>query len=102
MVLWLQSEVIAMATDLAEFVGAAVGLNLIFGLPLLLAGLITAAVAFVILALQQRGYRQFELAVIALLALIGLGFLYLFFAVGGQHYDSSPAAWCRIWAVATR
>jgi manganese transport protein len=86
MLLWLQAEVIAMATDLAEFVGAAVGLNLIFGIPLFMAGLITAVVAFVILALQQRGYRRFELAVIALLALIGLGFLYLFFAAGGQHY----------------
>lgn len=84
--LWLQAEVIAMATDLAEFVGAAVGINLIFGIPLLAAGLITAAVAFVILGLQQRGHRRFELAIIALLALVGLGFLYLFFAAGGQDY----------------
>jgi len=84
--LWLQAEVVAMATDLAEFVGAAIGLNLVFGIPLLAAGLITAAVAFAILALQQRGYRRFELAVIALLALVGLGFLYLFFAAGGQDY----------------
>jgi manganese transport protein len=64
--LWLQAEVVAMATDLAEFVGAAIGLNLVFGIPLFAAGLITAAVAFAILALQQRGYRRFELAVIAL------------------------------------
>ena len=85
-VLWLQAEVVAMATDLAEFVGAAVGINLIFGVPLLLAGLITAVVAFVILGLQQRGYRRFELAVIALLALVGAGFLYLFAVAGGQHY----------------
>jgi manganese transport protein len=84
--LWLQAEVVAMATDLAEFVGAAIGLNLVFGIPLFAAGLITAAVAFAILALQQRGYRRFELAVIALLALVGLGFLYLFFAAGGQDY----------------
>ena len=84
--LWLQAEVVAMATDLAEFVGAAIGLNLVFGIPLFAAGLITAAVAFAILVLQQRGYRRFELAVIALLALVGLGFLYLFFAAGGQDY----------------
>ncbi|HEY6495968.1 MAG TPA: Nramp family divalent metal transporter [Trebonia sp.] len=84
--LWLQAEVVAMATDLAEFVGAAIGLNLVFGVPLFLAGLITAAVAFAVLGLQQRGYRRFELAVIALLALVGLGFLYLFFAAGGQDY----------------
>src|SRR5258707_8756267 len=57
--LWLQAELIAMATDLAEFVGAAIGLNLLFGVPLLAAGLITAVGAFAILALEQRGYRKF-------------------------------------------
>lgn len=86
--LWLQAEVVAMATDLAEFVGAALGLHLIFGVPLFEAGLITAVVAFGILALEQRGYRKFELAIIALLALVGLGFLYVFFAVGGQDYGA--------------
>jgi manganese transport protein len=80
-VLWVQGEVVAMATDLAEFVGAAVGLNLVF----------TAVVAFVILGLEQRGHRRFELAVIALLALVGTGFLYLFFAVGGQDYGQLGA-----------
>jgi len=84
--LWLQAEIVAMATDLAEFVGAAVGINLIFGMPLLPAGLITAVVAFVVLGLQQRGYRRFELAVVALLGLVGAGFIYLFFTAGGQHY----------------
>jgi manganese transport protein len=63
-----------------------VGINLIFGIPLFAAGLLTAAVAFTVLALRRRGYRPFELAVIALLALVGLGFLYLFFTVGGRHY----------------
>src|SRR5207247_3884532 len=53
--LWIQAEVVAMATDLAEFVGAAVGLNLLFGLPLLVAGVITGIAAFLILALQARG-----------------------------------------------
>ncbi|MGH3223419.1 MAG: Nramp family divalent metal transporter [Streptosporangiaceae bacterium] len=91
MMLWLQAEVIAMATDLAEFVGAAVGINLLFGVPLFPAGLITAVVAFVILALEQRGYRRFELAIIALLALVGAGFVYLFFAAGGQHYGQLAA-----------
>jgi len=90
-VLWLQAEVIAIATDLAEFVGAAVGINLLFGVPLFPAGLITAVVAFVILGLEQRGYRRFELAIIALLALVGLGFLYLFFAAGGQRYGQLAA-----------
>jgi len=86
--LWVQAELIAMATDLAEFVGAAVGLNLLFGVPLLPAGLITAGVAFVILALEQRGYRRFELAVIALLALVFLGFIYDLVLVGA----SAPSA----------
>ena len=70
-ILWLQAEVVAMATDLAEFVGAAVGINLLFGVPLFPAGLITAVVAFVILGLEQRGYRRFELAIVALLGLVG-------------------------------
>src|SRR3954471_193662 len=56
--LWVQAELIAMATDLAEFVGAAVGLYLLFGIPLRVSGLITAVVAFGILSLQQRGYRR--------------------------------------------
>src|SRR5262245_9118470 len=58
--LWVQAELVAMATDLAEFVGAAIGLNLVFGVPLPAAGAITAVVAFGILALDQRGYRRFE------------------------------------------
>ncbi|MEA2195220.1 MAG: manganese transport protein [Solirubrobacteraceae bacterium] len=82
--LWVQAEIVAIATDLAEFVGAAIGLHLLFGVGLFPAGLITAAVAFAILALEQRGYRRFELAIIGLLGLVGLGFLYDFFAVGGH------------------
>ncbi len=74
--LWVQAELVAMATDVAEFVGAAIGLNLLFRTPLLIAGLITAAVAFGILALEQRGYRRFELAIIGLLGIVLLGFAY--------------------------
>jgi len=85
--LWVQAELVAMATDLAEFVGAAIGLNLLFGLPLLAAGLITAVVAFGILAMQQRGYRRFELAIAALLGLVFLGFAYDLATVG-----ASPSA----------
>jgi manganese transport protein len=79
--LWVQAELVAMATDLAEFVGAAIGLNLLFGLPLPAAGVITAVVAFGILALDQRGYRRFELAIAALLGLVLLGFAYDLVAV---------------------
>src|SRR5215210_2402828 len=53
--LWVQAEVIAMATDLAEFIGAALALNLLFGIPLFPAGLLTAVGAFGILELQRRG-----------------------------------------------
>jgi len=80
--LWLQAEVVAIATDLAEFVGAAIALHLLFGVPLFAAGLITAVVAFGILALQTRGYRRFELAIAAMLGLVLLGFLYDFLQVG--------------------
>jgi manganese transport protein len=74
--LWLQAEAIAIATDLAEFVGAAIALNLLFGVPPFVAGLMTAAVAFGILGLQTRGYRRFELAIAALLGIVFLGFMY--------------------------
>ncbi len=82
--LWVQAELIAMATDLAEFIGAAVGLNLLFGVPLFPAGVITAIVAFVILALQQRGHRRFELAIVGLLAIVLLGFAYDLVMVGAD------------------
>jgi manganese transport protein len=74
--LWIQAEAIAIATDLAEFVGAAIALNLLFGVPPFASGLITAAVAFAILALQARGYRKFELAIAGFLGIVCLGFLY--------------------------
>jgi manganese transport protein len=82
--LWVQAELIAMATDLAEFVGAAIGLNLLFHVPLLAAGLITAVVAFGILALEQRGYRRFELAIAGLLGIVLLGFAYDLAEVGAS------------------
>jgi manganese transport protein len=74
--LWIQAEIMAMATDVAEFLGAAIGLNLLFGVPLLVAGLITGVIAFAILGLQRHGYRRFELAIAALLGVVFAGFLY--------------------------
>jgi manganese transport protein len=74
--LWIQAEAMAMATDVAEFIGAALGLNLLFGVPLLPAGFMTGAIAFALLELQRHGFRRFELAITALLGLILLGFLY--------------------------
>jgi len=75
--LWLQAEVVAMATDLAEVVGGAIALNLLFGVPLFTGGLITGAVAFLLLALQTRGDRRFIVAVTALFAVILVAFLLL-------------------------
>jgi manganese transport protein len=80
--LWLQAEAMAMATDIAEFIGAALGLNLLFGVPLLPAGFLTGAIAFALLELQRHGFRRFELAISALLGLILLGFLYETLKIG--------------------
>src|SRR3984885_8448717 len=82
--LWVQAELIAMATDLAEFIGAALGLNLLFRVPLFASGLITAVVAFGILALEQRGFRRFELAIAGLLGIVFLGFAYDLAGVGAS------------------
>jgi manganese transport protein len=87
--LWVQAELIAMATDLAEFIGAAIALNLLFGVPLFASGLITAVVAFAILGLQRHGHRRFETAIIGFLAIILLGFLYDTLRIG---FDAGPAA----------
>jgi manganese transport protein len=75
-VLWAQAELVAIATDLAEVVGGAVALNLIFGLPLLVGGTITAVVSLALLMLRGRGHRPFEAAITGLLGVILLGFLY--------------------------
>jgi manganese transport protein len=75
--LWVQAELIAMATDLAEFIGAALGLNLLFGVPLVWAGLLTGVFAFAILALQTRGgFRHLEAVIVGLVGLIVAGFAF--------------------------
>ncbi len=74
--LWVQAEVVVMATDLAEFIGAALGLSLVFGLPLFPAAILTAVVSFIILALQARGFRHFEAAITGLVMLIVAGFAF--------------------------
>ena len=75
--LWLQAEVIAMATDLAEFIGAAIGIHLLFpAIPLFVAGLITAVAAFGILSLQSRGFRGFEAVITVLVGVIVTAFVF--------------------------
>ncbi len=83
-VLWVQAELIAMATDLAEFVGAAIALNLLFDVPLFPAGVITGIAAFAILGLQAKGHRRFELVIVGMLAVILLGFLYDTLSIGAD------------------
>ena len=65
-----------MATDIAEVVGAALGLNLLFGIPLFPAGLIAGAGAFAILALQQMGFRRLEAGITALVGVVVASFVY--------------------------
>jgi manganese transport protein len=86
--MWVQAEVMAMSTDIAEFLGAALGLNLLFGVPLLPAGFITGLIAFAILELQTHGFRRFELAITALLGIIFAGFLYETLRIGPSVHNS--------------
>ncbi len=83
--LWLQGELSAMACDLAEFLGAAIAINLLFGVPLLPAALITAVVTFAILGMQQRGVRRFESLISGFVLIIVLSF-------GAQVVLARPSA----------
>ena len=77
---WLQAEVVAMATDVAEVIGGAIALHILFGLPLLLGGIITGVVSLLLLRVQdQRGQRIFERVITGLLLVIAIGFTASFF-----------------------
>jgi manganese transport protein len=72
---WVQAELVAMATDLAEIIGGAVALNLLFGLPLLAGGVITGVISMLVLTVQtRRGPKVFERVIVALLLIITVGF----------------------------
>jgi manganese transport protein len=73
--MWGLMEVVAMATDLAEFLGAAVGFNLLFGMPLLVAGLLTGVTTFLILALERHGFRPLEAVISAMVGVIAACYL---------------------------
>ncbi|MGD0878362.1 MAG: Nramp family divalent metal transporter [Anaerolineales bacterium] len=73
--MWVLMELVAMATDLAEFLGAAVALNLLFGLPLWMAGLLTAVITFVILSLERYGFRPLEAIITGFLAVIAISYV---------------------------
>ncbi len=75
-ILWLLCEIAIVACDLAEVIGTAIGLNLLFGIPLVWGVCLTGLDVLLILALQKRGFRRLEAFVIALIAIIALCFLY--------------------------
>jgi manganese transport protein len=81
--LWLQAEVVSMATDVAEVVGAALGLNLLFGIALFPAGVIAGAGAFGILALQRMGYRRLEAGITVLVGVVVASFVF-------ELFDAKP------------
>lgn len=80
--LWAQAELVAMATDLAEFVGGAIALNLLLGVPVLPGAVLTAAVGVGVLTLAQHSRRRFETAIVGMLAVVFAGFCYQTLRVG--------------------
>ncbi len=74
-IMWVLMELVAMATDLAEFLGAALGFNLMFGFPLWLGGLLTAAATFLILGLERYGFRPLEMVISSLVGVIAVSYL---------------------------
>jgi manganese transport protein len=72
--LWISAEAAAMATDLAEFLGAAVGMHILFGLDLFVSALLTAVASFAILAIERRGHTRLEAVIFAFVAVIGACF----------------------------
>jgi manganese transport protein len=87
--LWIQAEIVAAACDVAEVVGAALGLNLLFGVPLFPAGLLAGAGAFAILALQQKGFRRLEAVIVSLVGVVVLAFA---FEILSSHPDGGQVA----------
>jgi manganese transport protein len=85
--MWVLMELVAMATDLAEFLGAALGFNLLFGIPLLVGGLLTAVITFLILGIERYGFRPLEIVISALVGVIA--FCYLIETVLGKPEWSS-------------
>jgi len=74
-VMWVIMEVVAMATDLAEFLGAALGFYLLFGVPLWVAGILTAIVTFLILGLERYGFRPLEAVISALVGVVAVSYV---------------------------
>ena len=73
--MWIVSEIAAMATDLAEFLGASIAINLLFGIPLLIATLITGVATYLILLLERRGFRPLEVVITVLVGVIAVCYI---------------------------
>jgi len=73
--MWVLMEIVAMATDLAEFLGAALGFNLLFGIPLWIAGILTAIATFLILGLSRYGFRPLEAVITVLVGVVAACYL---------------------------
>src|SRR5260370_17669150 len=73
--MWIICEIAGMATDLAEFLGASIAINLLFGLPLLYATLITGVATYLILMLERRGFRPIEAVISALVGVIAVCYM---------------------------
>jgi manganese transport protein len=79
--MWAIAELVAIATDLAEFLGAALGFYLLFGIPLIWAGIITAIITFLILGLERFGFRPLEAVITSFVGVVGLSYLVEIFLV---------------------
>jgi len=79
--MWVIAELVAIATDLAEFLGAALGFYLLFGVPLLWAGIIKAVITILILGLERYGFRPLEAVITAFVGVVGLSYLLEIFLV---------------------
>jgi manganese transport protein len=79
--MWVTMEIVAIATDLAEFIGAAVGLLLLFHIPLLAAGLLTAVITFLVLGLQRYGFRPIEAVIAAMIGVVAVSYIVEIFLV---------------------
>jgi Mn2+ and Fe2+ transporters of the NRAMP family len=73
--LWVLMELVAMATDLAEFLGAAIGFNLLLGIPLWVAGILTGITTFIILGLERKGFRPLEAVISAMVGVVAISYV---------------------------
>ena len=74
--MWVLMDIVAIATDLAEFIGAAIGFNLLFGFPLIIGGVLTAICTFLILGLERYGFRPLEIAITVMVSVIAGSYLF--------------------------